>query len=164
MTEMLYELYIDGWERDIKFSASHFIPHHVKCHRLHGHTYVVSVVLRGTLGAENMVFDFSTAKPILREVISDLDHKVLIPEGSKLIEISKTEDKVSISVGSKEYLFPREDVTLLPIESTTAECLAEYILGRLRGKITGDNIASICVKVEEGKGQGAMACYDKQAN
>ena len=45
-------LEIDGEHSGIRFSASHFIPRHEKCSRLHGHTYILRLRLDGDIGKE----------------------------------------------------------------------------------------------------------------
>ncbi len=58
------------------FDSSHYIPGHEKCGKLHGHTYRVEVEVEGELKG-GMVIDFADLKRALREVIDDLDHRVL---------------------------------------------------------------------------------------
>ncbi|MCK4717968.1 MAG: 6-carboxytetrahydropterin synthase, partial [Thermoplasmata archaeon] len=43
-------LELNGWDTGITFSASHFIPGHKKCGRLHGHGYGVRVRGHGDIG------------------------------------------------------------------------------------------------------------------
>ena len=45
--------------RDFKFDEAHYlVNYHGKCERLHGHTYHMSVVLKGEPDHEGMIFDF----------------------------------------------------------------------------------------------------------
>lgn len=65
--------------RKFKFDAAHnLVNYNGKCERLHGHTYHLSVVLKGSLDSEGMVFDFTEVKRIVNElVISKLDHSYI---------------------------------------------------------------------------------------
>jgi 6-pyruvoyltetrahydropterin/6-carboxytetrahydropterin synthase len=62
-----------------EFSAAHYLSHYRgKCERLHGHNYLVRVWLSGDkLDEGGMLFDFSSLKKTLREVLAVLDHKNL---------------------------------------------------------------------------------------
>jgi 6-pyruvoyltetrahydropterin/6-carboxytetrahydropterin synthase len=58
----------------------------------------------------------------------------------------------------REWVFPRGDCILLPIENTTAELLARYIAGRLLELLrTREGFVPevLRVEVEEGPGQSA---------
>ena len=61
------------------FAAAHFLTHyHGKCENLHGHNYRVRLWARGeTLNEGGMLLDFSILKGLLREVVSELDHRNL---------------------------------------------------------------------------------------
>lgn len=49
-----------------------------KCARLHGHRYVVQVVVQApTVGKSGMVFDFTDLKRHLKELADNLDHRNL---------------------------------------------------------------------------------------
>ncbi len=149
-------LELDGWKLGLRFSACHIIPKHDKCGRLHGHTYTIHSRVDGSLNEHGIILDFEIIKNALREVIIDLDHKLLIPIKNKRFRIQEGEDIFITLDSEKEYRLPREDVVLLDIESATAESLANYILKKLI--ISMDippNIRSIELGVDEGWGQGA---------
>jgi 6-pyruvoyltetrahydropterin/6-carboxytetrahydropterin synthase len=95
-------------------------------------------------------------KGTLREIVNNLDHKILVPRESKVLRIEKKNDNVKISLLDKQYLFPIDDCVFLPLNSTSAENLANYILNELIKKLTlPKQIASIEIGVDEGYGQGA---------
>lgn len=56
--------------------AAHSLPGHPKCGSVHGHTYTVEVLLKGTI-RNNMIVDFSHAKQVFEEILSKYDHKCL---------------------------------------------------------------------------------------
>ena len=147
---------IDGWKSNIRFSSAHIIPEYEKCGRLHGHTYAVHVNVKGEMDEKGIIIDFSLLKGTLREIVNNLDHKILVPRESKVLRIEKKNDNVKISLLDKQYLFPIDDCVFLPLNSTSAENLANYILNELIKKLTlPKQIASIEIGVDEGYGQGA---------
>jgi 6-pyruvoyltetrahydropterin/6-carboxytetrahydropterin synthase len=58
------------------FSASHSLPGHPKCSKLHGHNYKVElfVKMRNSFESEELVVDLSALKGILRDVLEIYDH------------------------------------------------------------------------------------------
>jgi 6-pyruvoyltetrahydropterin/6-carboxytetrahydropterin synthase len=149
-------IYIDGWKSNIRFSSAHIIPDYEKCGRLHGHTYAVHVKIVGKPDEKGIIMDFALLKDIFKKIANELDHRVLIPEKSSLVTIKKEEKSIKMLTLKKQYILPMEDCVLLPIESTSAENLAHYILDRALGKITASKrIESVEVGVDEGLGQGA---------
>ncbi|MCK4364901.1 MAG: 6-carboxytetrahydropterin synthase [Thermoplasmatales archaeon] len=149
-------IYIDGWKSNIRFSSAHIIPEYEKCGRLHGHTYAVHAKIGGKPDSKGIIMDFSLLKDVLREVVNELDHKILIPEKSNVVKIEKGKDSVKIDSLGKQYVFPVNDCIFLPIDSTSAENLSKYILERLIKKTSfPKNIEGIEIGVDEGYGQGA---------
>jgi 6-pyruvoyltetrahydropterin/6-carboxytetrahydropterin synthase len=148
-------LVIDGWDAAIKFSACHFIPGHDKCGRLHGHIYSINARIEGEPNEDGMLWDFITLKSALRSVAEELDHRVLIPGESSVMNI-EIGDEVRVTTENKSYVLPLEDVAILDIKLASAEELAGFILERLLTKITlPDNVQVIEIGLDEGKGQGA---------
>ena len=127
-------IYIDGWKSDIRFSSAHIIPDYEKCGRLHGHTYAVHVKIVGNPDEKGIIMDFALLKDIFKKIVNELDHRILIPEKSSLVTIKKEEKSIKMVTLKKHYVLPMEDCILLPIDSTSAENLAHYILNRALGK------------------------------
>jgi len=149
-------IYIDGWKLNIRFSSAHIIPDYEKCGQLHGHTYAVHAKVVGEPDEKGIIMDFSLLKDILNETVKDLDHKVLIPEKSSFISIEKKGNNIKLVFLKKHYVLPLEDCIFLPIDSTSAENLARYVLGRVLEKISPlKQVESIEIGVDEGFGQGA---------
>lgn len=67
--------------REFTFEAAHHLPHAPeghKCRRLHGHTYHVTVHVRGPVDeATGWVMDFGELKDAFRPVREALDHRCL---------------------------------------------------------------------------------------
>jgi len=146
---------IDGWKSNIRFSSAHIIPEYEKCGRLHGHTYAVHVKIDGNPDKKGIIMDFSLVKQTLRNIVNELDHKILIPEKSKVVIIEKDRKSVKINSLGKNYVFPLEDCVFLPISSTSAENLSKYLLEKFIQKISTPNtVEYIELGVDEGYGQG----------
>ena len=148
---------IDGEYSGIKFSASHFIPGHDKCGRLHGHSYILHLVLYGDKGDDGMVMDFVELKKALRKIVDELDHRVLLPGKSPSVKIKRGRE-VEVTVGAKRYVFPNEDVVILDLAQTSAEELAELVLERLMKELKlPPNVSIIEAGRDEERGQTAWA-------
>ncbi len=146
---------IDGEYSGIKFSASHFIPGHEKCGRLHGHSYTLHLVLYGETADDGMVMDFVDLKKALKKIVDELDHRVLLPSRSKNVLIKKGHE-VEVMVGAKRYVFPNEDVAILNLAQTSAEELAEHIINRLLKLLElPSNVSIVEVGLDEERGQTA---------
>lgn len=61
------------------YDSAHFLrDYDGKCARLHGHRYVVQVVVQAPkVGTSGMVFDFTDMKKHLKELANGLDHRNL---------------------------------------------------------------------------------------
>jgi 6-pyruvoyltetrahydropterin/6-carboxytetrahydropterin synthase len=157
-TTVLRKVKVEGGY--LRFSSAHFITFGGKCERLHGHNYGVLVELEGALGEDKLVFDFTILKKLTRELCRRLNHRFLLPAHNPHLKVAEQEDGWEIRFGEKRYLFPREDVIVLPIDNSTAERLAEYICLELRKELAAyptANLQTIMVGVEEAPTQ--MAYY-----
>ena len=152
-------LEIDGWSSKITFSATHIIPGHYKCGRLHGHDYAINATIEGTIGPEGVIMDFISVKEFLRKVAAELDHKVLIPLKDKAV--TSDGDSIVYSPSGKNYRFPKEDCALLDVGVASAEELANFVLQRVKDKVHfPENVERIEIGVDEGEGQGAWIGCD----
>ena len=146
---------IDGEYSGIKLSASHFIPGHAKCGRLHGHSYTLHLVLYGEKADDGMVMDFVDLKKALKKIGAELDNRVLLPSRSKTVTIRKGRE-VEVLVASKRYVFPNEDVAVLDITQTSAEELAGFIVNRLLKILKfPPNVNIVEIGLDEERGQTA---------
>jgi 6-pyruvoyltetrahydropterin/6-carboxytetrahydropterin synthase len=142
------------------FCSGHFISYEGdQCERLHGHNYRVAVEVEGPLDPNHYVFDFIALKNRTRELVDELDHRMLIALKGTVIRAEVEDRRVRLTYGDREWIFPREDCMLLPIENTTAELLAKYLAGRLREVLAQRHQYHpeiIRVEVEEAFGQWAQ--------
>lgn len=128
----------------VNVSAAHFVQtSEGHCKNLHGHNWVFEIELTGeTLKSDGMLYDFNKIK----ELIKELDHKVIAPSESYLvivreinrkyygIGVKKFIDPMTASHKDftpiverkciKEYQIPIDEVVLIPVHEITAEQLA----------------------------------------
>ncbi|KPL22582.1 MAG: hypothetical protein AMJ93_06875 [Anaerolineae bacterium SM23_84] len=142
----------------LRFSAAHFITFMGKCERLHGHNYALSVELAGELTGDGYVFDFVALKGLLRDICDSLDHHFLIPTKNENLALRRSDSEWELHFGERRYVFPAQDVLLLPVDNITAERLAEYVCEQVLERLTHhetSNLRSVTVGVEEAPGQTA---------
>jgi len=152
-------LEIDGWKVGLKFSASHFIPSHHKCSRLHGHVYGVRLRIYGE-PRECILYDFVELKRKVREICEELDHKFLLPEGQRYISHREDGEYIIAEFSGKQYRFPKGEVAMIDVKLVTAEELARYFSRRIAEELDfPDNVKGIEVCVDEGPGQGACEYF-----
>lgn len=114
------------------FSAVHFITlGDGQCERLHGHNYRVAAEVAGPLDQNHYVIDFLALRDTLRDLVGELDHRVLLPNEHPQIHVTASDKEVEVVFEDRRWLFPRSDCVLLPVANTTAEKLAEYLGRRL---------------------------------
>lgn len=116
------------------FSSAHFLD--FEC--LHGHNFNVKIIFEEKENLEKI-------KKNLNKICNKLDHKILIPQKSKTINVYKQNKQIMIKTKNKTYIFPEQDVVILPIEETTVELIVEYINTQLKK----ENIGVISVILEE---------------
>ena len=141
------------------FCSGHFISYEGdKCERLHGHNYRATVEIEGDLDENHYVFDFIALKNLTKSLTDELDHRMMLATRNPFIKLEETGQSVRVRYREREWVFPREDCVLLPIENTTAELLAKYLGQRLLTDLRAKhNYAPgiLRVEVEENIGQSA---------
>jgi len=115
------------------FSSAHFLDFE----NLHGHNFKVVVFFENKIRSKEKEIDES--EKCLSKICNEIDHKILIPEKSKKIKIytETKNNQIMVKINDnnkryKQYVFPKEDVVILPIKETTAELIAEYLRNELR--------------------------------
>jgi 6-pyruvoyltetrahydropterin/6-carboxytetrahydropterin synthase len=142
------------------FCSGHFISYEGdKCERLHGHNYRTAVEVEGELDENRYVFDFIALKHRTRAIVDELDHRMMLATRNPHIRVEAGPASVHVQYRDRQWVFPRGDCVLLPIENTTAELLARYIAGRLLDDLLAQHNfrpAVLRVEVEENIGQSAI--------
>jgi len=144
----------------LRFTAAHFIAFHGFREPLHGHTYQAQVTVSGPVGLDGYVVDFLVLKKIAEEECAQLHFRTLLPAHSDCLTITEQEATIAVECedGSR-FLFPRQDVCLLPIVHTSSEEIARHLIGRLRERLRtsrGNTIQTIEVLIEDIPGQTAV--------
>jgi 6-pyruvoyltetrahydropterin/6-carboxytetrahydropterin synthase len=141
------------------FCSGHFITYSGdQCERIHGHNYRTAVEVEDDLDENHYVFDFIALKDMMRAIIDEIDHRMLLPTRSTLIRLEDDGPNWRVRYHDRHWSFPRDECALLPIANTTAELLADYIAERLRDAIVAKGLALppvMRVEVEESFGQSA---------
>ena len=146
------------------FSCAHFITfNRDQGERLHGHNYRVAVEVEGPLDENHYVFDFIALRDRTQAISLELDHHVLLATKNPLLPVEATADRIRVTFGPKEWVFPREDCILLPVENTTAELLAKWIAGRLRDDLRARGFSPQVLRVEVEENIGQAAIYESRA-
>ena len=143
------------------YSAAHFIllPGGA-CEPLHGHNYRVTVELHGPLEGIDCVIDFRALLEIMKSILAELDHAVLLPTRHPVICVSAGEEEVEVRFGTRRWVFPRVECRLLPLVSTTVELMANYLGQRLLETLASRGFARprrVRIELEESPGCSA-AC------
>ena len=148
-------------KEDLVFAAAHFItlPGH-RCETLHGHNYRAGVTVAGELEPDAWyVLDFVALKRLMKRLTDELDHRVLLPRTSPVLEIRETGGSLAVSfAGMPRYVFPAGDCVLLPVPNTTVEMLARHLTDRVRQELWREGVRHLTwieLEVEENFGQAA---------
>lgn len=143
----------------LKFSAAHFLIFpDGSAERLHGHNYRVYVELEARLSPHGLVLDFQHIKPLVRELVGELDERWILPGEHPGLRIAPRPDGVvEVRYRERYYAAPAEDVLVLPINNTSAEnlstLLARRLLERLRARYPELEVQCMRLAVEETSGQ-----------
>jgi len=143
------------------FASAHFITFRGhQCESLHGHNYRVGVAVEGTVDPETyFVLDFSVLKQITRQLVDQIDHKVLLPTQNPKLAFREDGDRLAVDYfGKPTYVFPRSDCALLPIQNSTAEMLAQHLGTQVRDELNARgyrHLTLLELEVEENYGQAA---------
>ncbi len=144
----------------LKFSSAHFLIFDAQnAERLHGHNYQVRLEagLKGDLDNKGFLVDFKLVKKHLQKTCEHLDEKVLLPELHPEIRKTVVKDHLQIKFRNRTYMFPADEVVMLPVINTSCECLSQYLLDELKGKFKG--LSFLKIEVQETPGQSAYAIF-----
>ncbi|RMF96962.1 MAG: 6-pyruvoyl tetrahydrobiopterin synthase [Planctomycetota bacterium] len=147
----------------LRFSAAHFIAFDTQTiEPVHGHDYTVDAFISTQMGPHGYGIDFLEAEDVLHRLVQSWDHKVLLPETGHLIDVRQTDQGVEVTFGAKRWMFPREDVVLLPVENTTSELLCRHLLTQFLASLsprTRGMIRSLRIRLRESGGFAASCTY-----
>jgi 6-pyruvoyltetrahydropterin/6-carboxytetrahydropterin synthase len=151
---------------NLMFAAGHFASYDGdKVEPLHGHNYRLGVTIEGPTEQNAYVFNFVTLKRIMKRLVDELDHRMLLPRANPLIDVAPQDDGgVIVRAQDRWYRFPQEDVVILDLPNTTVEMLARHLCDRLREELAArddaGHITAVEIELEESFGQ--TACYREE--
>lgn len=158
------------FKENFKFSAAHFlIFDHLRAERLHGHNYGVSLDLSFDLydaaqdrrGPDKTglgySIDFADIKKVLKELLDEWDEHVLLPGLHPEVKTEIQGPGLHVHFRERFYVFPVDEVLVLPITNTSVEQLSLLLARKLKARLTHPEIQRIAISVEETKGQSASA-------
>jgi 6-pyruvoyltetrahydropterin/6-carboxytetrahydropterin synthase len=151
---------------DLLFSASHFITFaDGGVESLHGHDYRVTAEIRGRLGESGYLVDFTEVHDMVKALLGNLDHRVLLPEKHPTIRIEPSSEEYVVTYNRRRWIFPQTDCCLLPVVNTTAEALAEFLAQRIFQALKAkhsESIETMQVEVREGTGFSGICTFPNQ--
>lgn len=117
------------------FDAAHRLRDYPdKCGRVHGHTWTVTITVRGQeLDANGMLIDFGILKKIAREVVEDFDHYYL------------------------------NDLPVFAAQNPTAENIAREVYLRVKGRLASFNPSLTVAAVQVWESPQASVRYAEVA-
>ena len=150
-----------------KFSAAHFLIFpDGSAERLHGHNYRVFLELEGALSPQGLVIDFKVVKPVIKELVDELDEHWLVPGEHPVLTAQRLGDGTTeVRYLKRRYMAPDEDVIIMPMNNLSAENLSSWIGRELRRRLEARFpelcIESMKVAVEETSNQRGVYRYDR---
>ncbi|MEY4616322.1 MAG: hypothetical protein RJB66_1282 [Pseudomonadota bacterium] len=153
--------YLNLSKENMKFSSAHFLifDDH-KAERLHGHNYRVVVDFKIEWDEDSeygYAVDFSILKNIIKAQLDQWDEHVLLPAKHKDIKVAVRGDSLELNFRDRFYVFPKNEVMLLPIVNTSVELLSELLCKELWASLQSLGIAGMQVQVEETLGQSGRS-------
>lgn len=144
-----------------KFAVAHMtvFPDGTK-ERLHGHNYTLAVALDVERIELAAMVPFAVVKDAIRALCKDWKERVMIPTANPFVTIVRDDTELEVTVCGQRYVFPREDVLLLPIDNISAEALAAHTAELLRARLHGAlpaHVTTLTSTIEESPGQGASS-------
>ncbi len=143
---------------DLTFSVGHFITFEDgTCEQLHGHTYHVTAELSGPLNQNGYVADYLAVGDMLKEIIVEIDHRIILPTGNPAIRIAVRQGQIEVTWGERRWTFPQDGCLLLPLANTTTELLAQYIGEQLTASLKTLDLVPDLLRIEVSESSGFSA-------
>src|SRR5215211_7453096 len=124
----------------LRFMSAHMATWEGACEPLHGHNYQLTVEVEGDLTTDSWVIDFS-----------------LLQRDSRVLAIEELDDAWQVTTPDhRRFQLPKSDVSVLPIDNTTVERLAEWFHAEIAAALQTEgmtNVGMLRIEVEEAPGQ-----------
>lgn len=145
-------------KQNFKFSAAHFLifDQH-KAERLHGHNYRVrlDVAFDGQINELGYHVDFNVLKQLTVKALQAWDEMVLLPKLHPDMKIQEKGPSLEVRFRDRFYVFPKNEVVLLPVTNTSSENFSALLADQLMADFKKHGVSELRVYVEETPGQGA---------
>lgn len=151
------------YKQNFKFSSAHFlIFNQHSAEKLHGHNYQVSVEIQGPENSHDQdgkgfYIDFNVFKKAIKARLDQWDEMVLLPAQHPDMQISKKSPSLEVRFRDRFYVFPENEVCLLPVTNTSVEQLSRILAEEFFEMFKQYQLRKIQVMVEETPGQGASS-------
>jgi 6-pyruvoyltetrahydropterin/6-carboxytetrahydropterin synthase len=126
--------------------------------KLHGHNFNVSVALDLETVAFDTLLDLGVVKKAIEAQCREWNEHFLLGTKNPRLELVRTDGEVEFRLCGKRYVFPAEDVVLLPLDNVIVENLAiefaRRVVERLGDALRPGVVSGIEVDVREARGQG----------
>ena len=155
------------YKQNFKFSSAHFlIFDEQRAEKLHGHNYQVSIEILGPAGSHDLdgkgfYIDFNIFKKTIKARLDIWDEMVLLPAQNSEMKISKNGPSLEVRFRDRFYVFPENEVCLLPVTNTSVEQLSKLLAEDFSASFQQYGLRKIQVMVEETPGQGASSCVQE---
>ena len=148
------------YKQNFKFSSAHFLIFDEKsAEKLHGHNYQVAVQIEvppeSELEKQGYFIDFNVFKKWIKARLDQWDEMVLLPAQHPDMKISKKGPSLEVRFRDRFYVFPENEVHLLPVTNTSVEQLSRLLAQDFSREFKKYRVTKIRVKVEETRGQAA---------
>ena len=153
------------FKQNFKFSSAHFlIFDEQRAEKLHGHNYQVQVEISVPpeiqLQKLGYFIDFNVFKNYIKSRLDIWDEMVLLPAKHPDMKVSANGDSLEVKFRERFYVFPKNEVHLLPITNTSVEQLSRLLAEDFLREFKKSGVLKIKVLVEETQGQGASTVLD----
>ncbi len=151
---------------NLSFSAAHFtIFSETEREMLHGHDYHVYIALSYRLNEYGLNFDYRLYKAKSQKIIQQVDHRLLIAEYSKYLNIQEEGEYYQVIFNQDRMLFLKKEVVLLPLHNITLEELSQWFLTQFTKdteQLETHQIDDVTIKIHTAPGQSASAFWERQ--
>lgn len=151
----------------LHFNSAHFtIFSSTQREDLHGHTFYVRALIDSHVDHQGLAFDYNLVKQRLKALCDSIDEKVLLPEHSPHLHITREDDYLIAAFNGERIPFLPRDVLTLPVRNITVEELAPWFLDGLLDEptLTGLDLKRIEIRVASGPGQWAAATWQADSD
>jgi 6-pyruvoyltetrahydropterin/6-carboxytetrahydropterin synthase len=153
-------------KENLKFSAAHFLIFNAtSAERLHGHNYRVQMdffwqqIPDPSLG---FCVEFRELKELIYQEIDKWDERVLLPYQCLEMKFQDKGSSLEVHFRDRFYVFPKEEVILLPVVNTSVELLTEVLGNKIWETQSKFGFHGLKIYIEETPGQGAFSLYGEK--